>query len=164
MSTPAAFCFQLLLNHPQSLELKCDLERKMLWILHLGKRKKSQQIENVEKIFLDWVLLLGWSRSFMSQAKIIRCLPELFLNNNVVNPDFLKNRSLFFFQQNNELFWNRCTELSEMSHQRCSVTVALSVNAYKQKATREFIKEQPIYWELITLGYSWKNSVCMQCQ
>lgn len=33
----------------------------------------------------------------MSQAKIIRCLPELSLNNNVVNPDFLKNRSLFFF-------------------------------------------------------------------
>lgn len=82
---------------------------------------------------------------FKSQAKIIRCLPELFLNNNVVNADFLKNRSLFFFQENNELFWNRCTELSEVTHQLCSVTVALSVNVYRRKATREFIKEQPIY-------------------
>lgn len=93
----------------------------------------------------------------MSQAKIIRCLPELSLNNNVVNPDFLKNRSLFFFQKNNELFWNRCTELSEMTHQLCSVTVALSANAHRGEATREFVKEQPIYSELITLGYSWRN-------
>ncbi len=73
----------------------------------------------------------------MSQVKIIRCLPELFLNNNLEDPDFLKNRSLFFFQQNNELVWNRCTELSEMTHQLCSVSVALSVNVYRQKATQE---------------------------
>lgn len=72
----------------------------------------------------------------MSQAKFIRCLPELSLNNNVVNPDFLKNRSLFFFRENNELFWNRCTELSEMTHQLCSVTVALSANAHRGKGTR----------------------------
>jgi len=77
----------------------------------------------------------------MSQAKIIRCLPEFFLNNNVANPEFLKNRSLFFFQENNELFWHRCTELSEMTHQLCSVTVALSVNAYRRKATPKSLQK-----------------------
>lgn len=70
----------------------------------------------------------------MSQANIMRCLPELFLNNNVVNLDFLKNRSLFFFQENNELFGKRCTGFREMTHQLCSVTVALSVNAYRRDA------------------------------
>lgn len=73
----------------------------------------------------------------MSQAEIIRCLPELSLNNNVVNPDFLKNISLFFFRENNELFWNRCTELSEMTHQLCSLTAALSENVQRGKATPE---------------------------
>lgn len=94
---------------------------------------------------------------YMSQHKI-RCLPGPFLIS-VVNSTFLKNRSLFFFKQNNELFWNRWTELSEMTHQLCSVSVALCVYTYIQKATRESSKEQPICWELITLGYSWRNTV-----
>lgn len=73
----------------------------------------------------------------MSQAKIIRCLPELSLNNNVVHPDFRKNRSLFFFRENNELFWNRCTELSKMTHQLRSATAASSANAHRGEATPE---------------------------
>lgn len=60
------------------------------------------------------------------------CLPELSLNNNVVNPDFLKNRSLFFFRENNELFWNRCTERT----QRDDSSAVLSYSGFICKCTQ----------------------------